>query len=146
MSTKSALIAVFFLITSAAFAQNAANAAVDPDVIAREKQYWLATKAHDAAAINKLVADDFTIVTMGGPVDKKELIESLPQLSMSTPALWSWKYVQLCPNSYAITYQLAASMKYGSENVPGHFYATSVWTQQNGQWQLRLLQQTPFDE
>jgi hypothetical protein len=146
MSTKSALIAVFFLITSAAFAQNAANAAVDPDVIAREKQYWLATKAHDAASINKLVADDFTIVTMGGPVDKKELLESLPQLSMSTPALWSWKYVQLGPNSYAITYQLAASMKYGSENVPGHFYATSVWTQQNGQWQLRLLQQTPFDE
>ena len=146
MSTKSALIAVFFLITSAAFAQNAANAAVDPDVIAREKQYWLATKAYDAASINKLVADDFTIVTMGGPVDKKELLESLPQLSMSTPALWSWKYVQLGPNSYAITYQLAASMKYGSENVPGHFYATSVWTQQNGQWQLRLLQQTPFDE
>jgi len=146
MSTKSALIAVFFLITSAAFAQNAANAAVDPDVIAREKQYWLATKTHDAASINKLVADDFTIVTMGGPVDKKELLESLPQLSMSTPALWSWKYVQLGPNSYAITYQLAASMKYGSENVPGHFYATSVWTQQNGQWQLRLLQQTPFDE
>lgn len=146
MSTKSALIAVFFLITSAAFAQSAASPNVDPDVIAREKQYWLATKAHDVASINKLVADDFTIVTMGGPVDKKELLESLPQLSMSTPALWSWKYVQLSPNSYAITYQLAASMKYGSENVPGHFYATSVWTQQNGQWQLRLLQQTPFDE
>jgi len=68
MSTKSALIAVFFLITSAAFAQNTANTGVDPDVIAREKQYWLATKAHDAASINKLVADDFTIVTMGGPV------------------------------------------------------------------------------
>jgi hypothetical protein len=146
MSTKSVLIAVFLFITSAAFAQNAANTGVDPDVIAREKQYWLATKAHDAAAINKLVADDFTIVTIGGPVDKKELLESLSQLSMSTPALWSWKYVQLSPNSYAITYQLAASMKYGSENVPGHFYATSVWTQQNGQWQLRLLQQTPFDE
>jgi hypothetical protein len=146
LSTKSVLIAVFLFITSAAFAQNAANAGVDPDVIAREKQYWLATKAHDVAAINKLVADDFTIVTMGGPVDKKELLESLSQLSMSTPALWSWKYVQLSPNSYAITYQLAASMKYGSENAPGHFYATSVWTQQNGQWQLRLLQQTPFDE
>ena len=146
MSLKSSLLLVLLLITSAAFAQNAANPSVDPDVIAREKQYWLATKAHDAAAINKLVADDFTIVSMDGPIGKKELIESLPQLEMSTPALWSWKYVQLSPNSYAITYQLAASMKYGSENVPGHFYATSVWTQQNGQWQLRLLQQTPFDE
>ena len=146
MSLKSSLLLVLLLITSAAFAQNAANPNVDPDVIAREKQYWLATKAHDAAAINKLVADDFTIVSMDGPIGKKELIESLPQLEMSTPALWSWKYVQLSPNSYAITYQLAASMKYGSENVPGHFYATSVWTQQNGQWQLRLLQQTPFDE
>jgi len=144
LTTKSVLIAVFLFITSAAFAQNATS--VDPDVIAREKQYWLATKAHDTAAISKLVADDFTIVTMDGPVDKKELLQSLSQLSMSTPALWSWKYVQLSPNSYAITYQLAASMKYGSENVPGHFYATSVWTQQNGQWQLRLLQQTPFDE
>jgi len=144
MSTKSVLIAVFLFIASAGFAQSATS--VDPDVIAREKQYWSATKAHDTAAINKLVADDFTIVTMDGPVDKKELLQSLPQLSMSTPALWSWKYVQLSPNSYAITYQLAASMKYGSENVPGHFYATSVWTQQNGQWQLRLLQQTPFDE
>jgi len=146
MSLKSSLIAFFLLITSAAFAQNAPNPNVDPDVIAREKQYWLATKAHDAGAITKLVSDDFTIVTMGGPVDKKELLESLPQLQMSTPALWSWKYVQLSPNSYAITYQLAASMKYGSENVPGHFYATSIWTQQNGQWQLRLIQQTPFDE
>ncbi len=146
MSLKSSLLLVLLLITSAAFAQNAANPNVDPDVIAREKQYWLATKAHDTAAINKLVADDFTIVSMDGPIGKKELIESLPQLEMSTPALWSWKYVQLSPNSYAITYQLAASMKYGSENVPGHFYATSVWTQQNGQWQLRLIQQTPFDE
>ena len=146
MSLKSSLLLVLLLITSAAFAQNAANPNVDPDVIAREKQYWLATKAHDTAAINKLVADDFTIVSMDGPIGKKELIESLPQLEMSTPALWSWKYVQLSPNSYAITYQLAASMKYGSENVPGHFYATSVWTQQNGQWQLRLMQQTPFDE
>jgi hypothetical protein len=144
MSTKTVLIAVFLFIASAAFAQSATS--VDPDVIAREKQYWSATKARDTAAINKLVADDFTIVTMDGPVDKKELLQSLPQLSMSTPALWSWKYVQLSPNSYAITYQLAASMKYGSENIPGHFYATSVWTQQNGQWQLRLLQQTPFDE
>ena len=146
MSLKSSLLLVLLFITSAAFAQNAASPTVDPDVIAREKQYWLATKAHDTAAINKLVADDFTIVSMDGPIGKKELIESLPQLAMSTPALWSWKYVQLSPNSYAITYQLAASMKYGSENVPGHFYATSVWTQQNGQWQLRLLQQTPFDE
>jgi len=145
MSLKSSLIALFFLITSAAFAQNA-NSTVDPDAIAREKQYWSATKAHDTAAINKLVADDFTIVSMDGPIGKKELLESLPQLSMSTPALWSWKYVQLSPNSYAITYQLAASMKYGNENIPGHFYATSVWTQQNGQWQLRLIQQTPFDE
>ena len=146
MSLKSSLLLVLLFISSAAFAQSAASPTVDPDVIAREKQYWLATKAHDTAAINKLVADDFTIVSMDGPIGKKELIESLPQLSMSTPALWSWKYVQLGPNSYAITYQLAASMKYGSENVPGHFYATSVWTQQNGQWQLRLLQQTPFDE
>ncbi len=144
MSLKSALIAVFLFVTAAAFAQTATT--VDPDVIAREKQYWSATKAHDAAAITKLVADDFTIVSMDGPIGKKELLESLSQLSMSTPALWSWKYVQLSPNSYAITYQLAASMKYGSENVPGHFYATSIWTQQNGQWQLRLIQQTPFDE
>jgi hypothetical protein len=146
MSLKSALLALSLFITSAAFAQNAANPTVDPDAIAREKQYWSATKAHDTAAINKLVADDFTIVSMDGPIGKKELLESLSQLSMSTPALWSWKYVQLSPNSYAITYQLAASMKYGSENVPGHFYATSIWTQQNGQWQLRLIQQTPFDE
>jgi len=146
MSLKSALIALFLFITSAAFAQTAANANVDPDVIAREKQYWTATKAHDTAAITKLVSDDFTIVSMDGPVGKKDLLESLPQLQMSTPALWSWKYVQLSPNSYAITYQLAASMKYGNENIPGHFYATSIWTQQNGQWQLRLIQQTPFDE
>jgi len=145
MSLKSALIALFLFITSAAFAQTA-NANVDPDVIAREKQYWTATKAHDTAAITKLVSDDFTIVSMDGPVGKKDLLESLPQLQMSTPALWSWKYVQLSPNSYAITYQLAASMKYGNENIPGHFYATSIWTQQNGQWQLRLIQQTPFDE
>ena len=113
-------------------------------MIAREKQYWMATKAHDAAGITKLVADDFTIVTMGGPADKRNC----------------WRFFRSCrclhrrcgagntfsgPN-VAITYQLAASMKYGNENVPGHFYATSVWTQQNGQWQLRLLQQTPFDE
>jgi hypothetical protein len=144
MSLKSALIAVFLFVTSAAFAQNAAT--VDPDVIAREKQFWSVSKAHDAAGMGKLLADDFTLVSVGGPIDKKEWLESLSQLSMSTPALWSWKYVQLSPNSYAITYQLAASMKYGNENVPGHFYATSVWTQQNGQWQLRLIQQTPFDE
>ena len=77
MSLKSSLLVIFLFITSAAFAQNATSTGVDPDVIAREKQYWLATKAHDTAAISKLVADDFTIVSMDGPIGKKELLESL---------------------------------------------------------------------
>ncbi|HLH05866.1 MAG TPA: nuclear transport factor 2 family protein [Terriglobales bacterium] len=144
MSMKPALITLFLLITSASIAQNAST--VDADVVAREKQFWSDSKNHDVNALRGLMADDFLAVNMGGTENKQGMLEGVTHLEMSTPALWDWKLVRLSPTSYLVTYQFAASMKYGDESIPGHFYASALWTQQNGQWQMKFQQTTPFDE
>ena len=145
MSIKSLLISFVLLASCCAFAQ-AAKPSVDPDVIAREKQFWSASKGHDVNSLRSLMADDFLAVNMGGTEDKQGMLEGVAHLEMSSPALWDWKLVQLSPTSYLVSYQFAATMKYGDETIPGHFWASALWSQQNGQWQMKFQQTTPFDE
>jgi hypothetical protein len=112
-------------------------------LIAKERESWEAYKSRNVQAIKALVADDYRAYTQAGPSTRQEDIETIDKLTIEAYSI-DEPHVATVTNDVAIIRykcNLKGSFK-GKAFKP--VYATSVWVNRGGRWQLVSYQETPL--
>jgi uncharacterized protein (TIGR02246 family) len=128
---------VLLLLLAAAGGVYAADSQEDT-IKAAEKAWAVATVAGDAAALDKLLADDLTYTHSTGDTDNKRVFVANLKGALKYHKLdHEAMTVRVYGNTAVVTAtaQLATSRN-GAQPAPAHLRFIHVWVQQAGKWRL----------
>jgi uncharacterized protein (TIGR02246 family) len=109
------------------------------ETIAQLERAWVAAiQTGDAAALERLLADDFVGTSPSSLTYPKSI--AIDDLASGRYQVTSMTLDEVTANVYgdtavAFTRQTEIS-KYGGENTSGHYHYTNVWLQRDGEWRV----------
>jgi hypothetical protein len=113
-------------------------------ILPLERQVLEAYRAHDAAALRRLLADEYLEVSGAGRLTRAELLDGLADLRVDAYAAEEARLVPVSPDAVALTYRLTLRGSFKGRPLPaGPLYVSSVWVRQKGGWRRALTQATP---
>jgi hypothetical protein len=112
---------------------------IEKRLTALERKLMESAKLHDAAALKRIIADDFTHTNAqatGATVDKAAYIEQ----TVRDLTLNSYSFDKLTIRVYGTTAIVNASYKQqalsAGKDVSGEFVVTDVWVKQDNRWRV----------
>ncbi len=139
------LAAIYLLAASLALGQSGKGGNVEQTIKALTEQWRQALLKGDAAAYDKLTADDFiTIGTAGRSFTKAEIVELLQSGKLKYDAYdYSDIKVRIYGDAAIVNCTLNQKGRVGDrELLAGPFLVVLVWAKRNGQWQTVSWQAT----
>ena len=126
----------------------AAAADVDPieaQLIAVEKQSWVAWQSHDAKFFDGFLSDDHVEVHGYGVTGKADVVKGVGSdaCKVESYALADFRFRKLSDDSAMLVYRAEQKTMCGSFPVPSPVWTASVFVKRGGRWQNVLFQQTP---
>jgi ketosteroid isomerase-like protein len=119
------------------------------EVLELEKKYWEASKGPDKNTLEKLTADQFTMVMKDGinTMSRKEFLDMGADIKLKSYRLDdnSATFRELAPGVVAIAYKAHADFEQAGKPLPTDAYYTSVWQKQAGGWQCALSSETRIE-
>jgi ketosteroid isomerase-like protein len=106
-----------------------------------EREWLDAYEQHDAVAMERILADEFTITFGNGQTQTKaQVVESVKtrEKSASPPSKFATEAVQarIQGDTVVLTGHLVQKSERGGEAMTMHFSYTDTYTQRNGRWQV----------
>src|SRR5215207_5976779 len=117
-------------------AEKAAPAAAEQELTRLSDQYVAALKGGDAAALERIWADDLTFVNSGGAVQTKaqrlaDIRSGATKFDTLEPAEQTWRVY----GDAAVTTTLSTIKgQYGGQEVNGRFWVTQMYVRRGGAW------------
>lgn len=103
-------------------------------VITRLEHEWVAAIVKkDAAAIDRLLADDFSGTTEDTIYSKADAIEDVKTGTHESLDLDNIK-VRIFGDTAVVTMDQNEKSRHGDTDFSGHYLFTDVWARKNGQW------------
>lgn len=128
----------------AGLAQAAPAASLDDELIALEKQSWVAWQGHDQDFFRRFLSDDHVEMTPGGPADKAGVVASVGgACTVNSYQVDRFKVTRLGRDTALVTYRAAQDTVCGSQKVPSPVWATSLFVRRAGRWQNALYVHSP---
>ena len=111
-----------------------------------EKEFEEAVVSNDAAAVGRLLADDWIIVGPDGSIiDKSRFLEVIRSGSLSHDKMESEDIkVRICNNSAIVTALTTSKGTFMGQEFTSLERATDVFVKQNGRWQCVFTHLTRF--
>jgi ketosteroid isomerase-like protein len=109
-------------------------------------QYIAALKGKDAAALERIWADDLTFITPGGAVLTKpqRLADNQPGATRFDWHEASDRTVRVYGDTAVMTSLTTMKGQYGGQEASGQYRVTNVFAKRGGGWQIVSLQMTPI--
>lgn len=137
------VISMFF-IASCSGSNTPANASTTPalsagaespdqTITSLENQWVGAIVKKDTAAIDRLLADDFSGTTDDQIYSKADAIEDVKTGTHESLELDNIK-VRLYGDAAVVTMGQTEKSRHGDKDFSGHYLFTDVWARKNGQW------------
>jgi hypothetical protein len=146
---KMAIVAVIS-VSLGCFAQQESSTAsaltrVEENLISQSHAVWRAELAKDAAALQRLVSDDFQQVGSEGKLhDKRELIDDAQEGILNDFRLYNFRVMPLDETAAIVTFDAIIHQPEGDDDLaPRYQHVSDVWVKQGEQWRLRFEQATP---
>jgi ketosteroid isomerase-like protein len=120
-----------------------ATAVVVEELVELSSELVLAVQRHDLAALENLLADEFTLDGAAGQLDRDGLLEA----SAGAYAIEDFSYEEIDPDVYGSTavvvsrYRQQGSL--GGRDVSMRLRVTDVWVRRDGRWQIVRRHATP---
>jgi len=136
----------------ALLALTAASRAPAPDpleqqLIAMERQSWVAWQHHDVDFWEHFLSDDHVEIQLaGGWTGKRQVIAGIASASC-TVASWEvdqFAFRRLGPDTAMLLYRAAQDTHCGAFTVPSPSLATSLYQRRHGRWENVLYVHTPI--
>jgi uncharacterized protein (TIGR02246 family) len=141
------LTAVLGVLSSAVFAQNAADAAaVEKEVRQLEEQLRAAAVKGDAAAFERLLADDYTSTSMNGLTRSKgEVIADLKSGAQKTESVSLENVkVRVYGDAAVLTADRTTKSRLRGQDNSGRQREIRMFVKRDGRWQAVAMQTTPI--
>ncbi len=122
----------------------AANA--EQEVTQLTDQYIAALKGKDAAALERIWADDLTFITLRGDVQTKaQRLADIQSGANRFDSLESTdRTVKVYGDTAVMTSLTTLKGQYGGQEASGRFRVMNVFVRRGGRWQIVALQMTPI--
>jgi len=139
--------AAALLILWASGAQAAAK--TDPlaaQLIALEKQSWVAWQGHDGTFFDRFLSADHVEVGIGGPGDKAGVVAGVAGggCTVASYVVDHFTFTRFSPDSALLTYRAQQDTSCGGVAVPSPVWASSFFVKRNGRWQNAAYVHTPI--
>ena len=124
--------------------EKATPAGVEQELTRLTDQYVAALKGKDAAALERIWADDLTFVNAGGAVQTKaqrlaDIRSGANKFDTLEPAEQTWRVY----GDAAVTTSLSTIKgQYGGQEVSGRFRVTQMYVRRGVAWQIVAIQMT----
>lgn len=140
---RTILAAIVLALAGVGFAQ----AAVDPlevELIALERQSWVAWKDHDAAFFDRFLSDDHVELQGAGPMGKAPVVEGVASgCVVKSYALDRFNFTRFSPDTALLIYRAEQDTSCGGQKVLSPVWATSLFVRRDGRWQNALYVHSP---
>lgn len=135
------LILIAVVGTQAQQPKSESDAAVSQTLQGIEQTWLNAEKNHDAAAFEKLVADDWVAITPDGKTQTKaERVAEIKGSHVGSASLGNMK-VRVFGDTAVVTGTDDETTTHDGKETTGHYVWTDVFVKRNGQW-LAVASQT----
>jgi hypothetical protein len=117
----------------------------DQMLIDNSRATWEAYKSKNVAAIKALAAEDYVSYTLVGSSNLKQDIDTIGKLNIENYTIDDPKVIWATKEVGILRYKcdLKGSFEGGKPFRP--VYATEVWVNRGGKWQIVSYQETPVD-
>ena len=130
----------------AGLAQAAPAPSLDDELIALEKQSWVAWQGHDQDFFRRFLTDDHVEMTPGGPSPKAGVVASLGgACTVRSYQVDRFKLTRFGPDTALLTYRAQQDTTCGTAKVPSPVWATSLYVRRAGRWQNALYVHSPAE-
>jgi hypothetical protein len=136
------LIAIALLaVASLALAQAKTKPNADKMIVEKSRATWEAYKKKDTAAMKALTADDYASYSQTGPSSLKDDIATIAKLNIESYTIDDPKVSWVTKDVAILRYKCNLKGSYdGKTYAP--VYATEVWVNRGGKWQIVSYQET----
>lgn len=117
-------------------------------LIAMEKQSWVAWQGHDGKFFDQFLSADHVEVGAGGPGDKAGVVAGVAggACTVASYAIDHFKVTRFSADSALLTYRAQQDTRCGGAAVPSPVWATSVFVRRHGRWQNAVYVHTPIPQ
>lgn len=128
--------------TSKAKSKDAGGNSLDQMIVNKSKEVWEAYKSRNIAAIKALTGEDYVSYTLAGPSNLQQDIATIDKLTIESYTLDDPKVSKVTKDVAILRYK--CDLKGSFDGKPfGPVYATEVWVNHGGKWQIVSYQETP---
>ncbi|HKZ77235.1 MAG TPA: nuclear transport factor 2 family protein [Pyrinomonadaceae bacterium] len=121
---------------------NAAQTNFDQMIISKSKETWEAYKSRNIAAMKTIAAADYASNAVTGPSNLQQDIATIDKLNIESYTLDDPKVVKVTKDVAILRYKCDLKGSYdGKAFAP--VYATEVWVNRGGKWQIISYTETP---
>ena len=129
---------------SLAGAAHGAPTSLEDQLVALEKQSWVAWQGHDAAFFQRFLSADHVEIEPQGPSGKAPVVKSVAAgCTVKSYAVDRFKLTRFGPDTALLTYRAAQDTTCGPFKVPSPVWATSLFVKRGGRWQNALYVHSP---
>jgi Domain of unknown function (DUF4440) len=123
-------------------AKSKSAGSLDQMIIDKSRQTWEAYKTRNIAAMKALTAEDYVSYALSGPSNLQQDIATIDKLTIESYTLDDPK-VSMATKDVAIL-RYKCDLKGSFDGKPfGPVYATEVWVNRGGKWQIVSYTETP---
>jgi hypothetical protein len=140
---KSLIIGVGFILLLGS-ALGDARADDKANLIALEKQSWVAWQNHDGKFFENFLSDDHVEVGFGGPTDKATVVAGVagPDCIITSYSVDKFKVTMFNKTTALVTYFADQDTICGGQKVPHPVWVSSLYLKRAGHWVNALYQQS----
>lgn len=111
-----------------------------------ENQSWAALKNSDADFYRNYLAENATLITPSGILDRDAMIKQVAEKRVPVQGyrLENPHVVMMTKDTAIVMSRATIAAKMEGKDVTSSVYATTVYARINGEWRAVLLQQTPI--
>ena len=142
---------LFVLITLLGFAtvctaqtrsSKAGDANFDQMIVSKSKEVWEAYKTRNVAAIKALTAPEYASNALTGPSNLQQDVATIDKLTIESYTLDEPKVSRISNDVAILRYKCDLKGSYEGKAF-GPVYATEVWVNRGGKWQIVSYTETP---
>jgi hypothetical protein len=131
--------------TSKLKSKDAAGSNLDQTIVNRSKEVWEAYKNRNIAAIQALTGEDYVSYTQAGPSNLQQDIATIDKLTIEAYTLDEPKVSKPAKDVAILRYK--CDLKGSFDGKPFRpAYATEVWVNRGGKWQIVSYSETPVSQ
>ena len=128
-----------------AFAQGAADTALEGQLTDLEKRSWVAWKGHDGAFFAQFLSDDHVEVGPYGILGKAAIVAGVAGggCTVESYALDRFKFTRIAEDTALLSYRAEQKTTCGGQPVPSPAWVSSLLVKRGTRWVNVLYQRTP---